>query len=228
VAALTLQNIRDQVRNTVELDSTDIPDSIIDLFVQEGFDRIARDQRRWSFYEDDYSFTTVEGQQAYPFSSIGSTLVTVDGVEHPSWMCLPIGHQLAQGQYAGSTVLGTPTNFSVWADKVYLWPTPGAEIAVTVRGYRAPTDWIAQGSGATPDLPVEFHPLLVLWALHRAYMQQDDAQMGQMLRQMFNEQFRILRDAYTRPLDAEPSVIGATHAAAYSMLPPRLRYTFDY
>lgn len=225
---LTLQDIRTQVRDTLELDSTDIPDGILDLFVQEGFDRIARDHSRWTFYEDDFEFTTVAGQRAYAFEDIDPTLASVDGIEHDSWMCMPIAHQLAQGQYAGSTVTGTPTNFSIWHGKLHLWPTPDGELTVSVRGYREPADWIASGSGATPDVPTEFHPLIVLWALHRAYLQQDDQASGQMLRQMFNEQFKVLREDYLRTYTAEPSIIGATHGRTHSMLPPRLRYPFDY
>lgn len=228
MAGITLQQIRDQVRDTVELDETDIPNSVLDLFIREGFDRIVHDQRRWSFYEDDFSFTTTPGQGSYPLASIDATLDTVEGVEHPSWMCLPISHQLVQGQYAGSQVTGTPTNFSMWNDKLFLWPTPANPIVVSVRGYRKPTDWIAQGSGASPDCPEEFHPLIVVWALHRTYMQQDDMQMGQTLRSMFGEQLKVLSDDYTRPLVAEPSIVGATHGTAFSMLPPRLRYPFDY
>lgn len=228
MAALTLQQIRDQVRTTVELDSTDIPDSILDLFIQEGYDHIVHAEHRWIFYEDNFTFDTVTGQRSYTFASIDPTLEVLDGVEHSSWMLLPIAHQLAQGQYAGSSVSGTPTNFSVWADSIYLWPTPSEVRTVTVRGYRKPSDWIAGGAGATPDLPDAFHPLLVLWALHRAYLQQDDAQMGQMLRQMFNEQFRNLRNDYTQALFPEPSIMGATHGTVFSMIPPRLRYPFDY
>ena len=87
---------------------------------------------------------------------------------------------------------------------------------------------MSQGSGATPDLPEGFHPLISLWTLSRVYMQQDDAQMGQMLRGMFNEQYRVVHDNYTRPLAAEPSIMGATHGTVFSMIPPRLRYPFDY
>lgn len=228
MAALTLQNIRDQVRATIELDETDLSNAVIDLFVQEGFDRIALDERRWSFYETNYTFTTVPSQGSYSLASIDSTLGVVDGVQHSSWMLLPLSHQLAQGQYAGSLITGTPTNFSVWNNSLYLWPVPADAIVVSIRGYREATDWISQGSGATPDLPEGFHPLLVLWALHRAYMQQDDAQMGQMLRQMFTEQYRVVHENYTRPLTAEPSIMGATHGTVFSMLPPRLRYAFDY
>lgn len=228
MAALTLQEIRDQVRNTVELDETDIPNSILDLFVQEGFDRIARDSRRWSFYEDEFTFTTTASQGSYSFASIDSTLAEVDAIEHDSWLCLPISHQLATGQYAGSDVTGTPTNFSVWNSKLFLWPVPDEVLTIEVRGYRSPTDWIAQGAGATPDVPVEFHPLIVLWALHRAYLQQDDQASGQMLRQMFGEQFKVLKDDYTRAYVAEPSIVGAVHGRSFSMLPPRLRYPFDY
>lgn len=227
MAALTLQNIRDQVRNTVELDSTDIPDTLIDLFVQEGFDHIAHSERRWAFYESSYTFSSVASQRTYTLSSIAPTLESIDGIEHDLWMLLPISHQLAQGQYAGSSVTGVPTNFSVWGDILYLWPTPSDARTFTMRGYRGPTDWIASGSGSTPDLPVAFHPLLVLWALHRAYMQQDDAQMGQMLRGMFNEQLRNLRRDYTSSMAAEPSIIAATRSSTFSMLPPRLRFPFD-
>ena len=44
--SITLTQLRTQVRNMVDLDETDLPDSVVDQFAREGFQRIYSLERR--------------------------------------------------------------------------------------------------------------------------------------------------------------------------------------
>ena len=69
--SVTLNALRTQVRNMVDLDETDLPDSIIDQFAREGFQRIYSLERRWPFLQETYTFTTIAQQREYSISTIG-------------------------------------------------------------------------------------------------------------------------------------------------------------
>ena len=49
--ALTLAQIRTQVRSVVDIDSTDIDDTTLDTMIGQGFDLIVYSEKRWPFFE---------------------------------------------------------------------------------------------------------------------------------------------------------------------------------
>jgi hypothetical protein len=63
--SITLAQLRTQVRNMADLDEVDLPDSIIDQFAREGFQRIYSLERRWPYLQETFSFNTVSGQREY-------------------------------------------------------------------------------------------------------------------------------------------------------------------
>ncbi len=69
--SITLTELRTQVRNMADLDEVDLPDSIVDQFAREGFQRIYSLERRWPFLQETYTFNTVIGQREYTISTIG-------------------------------------------------------------------------------------------------------------------------------------------------------------
>ena len=69
----TLNELRAYVRDITDLeDEVDIPTTLIDLYVRDGFERILNLERRWPFLEVSATFDTVAAQREYPISSIGS------------------------------------------------------------------------------------------------------------------------------------------------------------
>ena len=69
--SISLTTLRSQVRSMADLDETDLPDSVIDQFAREGFQRIYTLERRWPYLQETYTFNTVAQQREYTISAIG-------------------------------------------------------------------------------------------------------------------------------------------------------------
>jgi hypothetical protein len=69
--SITLTTLRTQVRAMADLDEEDLPDTIIDQFAREGFQRIYALERRWPYLQESYTFNTVASQREYTISTIG-------------------------------------------------------------------------------------------------------------------------------------------------------------
>lgn len=78
--------MRDYVRNVVDIDSTDITDNTMNVFLREGYDAVVYSEKRWPFYEVAVTFDTVASQKDYTLADIGGNSstgvkLTHDGVE---------------------------------------------------------------------------------------------------------------------------------------------------
>lgn len=211
--SMTVLDMRTFVREHLDSDSEELPDSLLDVYRREATNRIELSSQRWSFYESEFSFDTVAGDQTYPLTSFSVTIGTktsyldsVLGVEGPTWRLDPIGHESARERFAATTYQGRPRWWSLWADTIYLWPTPTAIESFVVRGYRSPLE--ATASSDLPDLPSEFHTLIAEWMLGRAYMQMDDERMGMQFLAAVEGQLAVLRERYETSHRAGMSIMG--------------------
>jgi hypothetical protein len=76
-----LSEMRDYVRNIVDITNNDIADTTMNTFIREGYDIIVYSEKRWPFYEVALTFDTVGGQKDYPIADIATNLsITHDGV----------------------------------------------------------------------------------------------------------------------------------------------------
>lgn len=197
---MSLQNLRDYVRLMIDVDTTDIPDSLMDVFLREGVTKIAYSSNHWNFYEAEASFSTIAAQRAYSYATaFGSTIFqTINSVETPHWRLDALPHAQAQQQFVSVSGSGTqePRFFSSYANSLYLWPLPDAAYACIAQGYRTPLDFTTQGSGASPDLPAAFHELVGKWAISLAYAQQDDTQNASYFAIDFANTLKTIRGPY--------------------------------
>ena len=69
---MTLQQIRDQVRNVVDIDSSDISDQTLDIMIGQGFDTIVYSEKRWPFYDISTTFNIVAGDKTYTLTQIAA------------------------------------------------------------------------------------------------------------------------------------------------------------
>jgi hypothetical protein len=218
---MTVQEMRDYVRSFLDTDDEELPDTLVDVWLAEGTARIQRAFEPWSYYEASYTLTTAS--QTTAITSINSALEHIQGVQGPSWRLRYIPHQLAVDKYAWGDLTGEPVEFSIFAETLYLWPSPSASASYTVTGVRSPTE--ASAASDTVDLPSEFHPLVCEWMLARAYEQQDDDVMAPMKFARFEQQLEIFRRRYTRPPSPGIQAIGSQ--CSYNDLPPRLLFDFE-
>ena len=63
--AMTIKQIRDTVRDIIDIDSTDITDTVMNRIIGQGYDTIVYSEKRWPFYEIATTFSTVAVQSEY-------------------------------------------------------------------------------------------------------------------------------------------------------------------
>lgn len=206
---MNLNEIRTKVREVVDMDSTDISDALLSMYITDGYDRIITLERRWPFFEKSWTLTTVDGQAAYPIAGIGDgdvrEITSVLDSSAGGIRLTLIDHADGEALWLGANdQAGTPRHFSIWQQSIYLWPKPDGARTLSLRGYRKPTDWESDAT-AQVDADDRLHQALVYYAIANVYQLQEDLEVAQFYRQSFDESVRlavsdILRVPSHRPL----------------------------
>lgn len=223
MAEMTLQEIRDFVRASLDTDEEDLPDSLLDSFISDGWERAIGASRTWNFYAVEYTITTVASQQAYNVSGadadldVPSRLESITDVRGDTWQLIPLDHARARQMYRRTSPSSSrPTRWSEFGQEVFLWPIPDTAYEVQVTGYRLPTDWIGAGAGSTPDAPAEFSNIVAYAALAQGWAQQSDPEMATFYSQSFQRDVARVKARYATPLSSGPFVLnGPPRQSAY-------------
>jgi hypothetical protein len=219
---MNLQEIRDYVRNHLDLELEDLPDPVVDVFIREGSRKVEYSEQRWPFYEDIVTWSTIAGGASTPFADISPTLRRISAIVHADNRALQWISTEAAADRFNAEQTGRPTHYGEWGENLLLFPTPDEALAVTIYGYRKQTDWTAGGAGAEPDLPEELHNTVALWALHRAYAQQEDPEMAGLYRNIFDQELNEFGRRMTEMPLTRPLVMNRTRRR------PRSRPRFDW
>lgn len=223
--AMTLAELREFVRAFPDLDDEDLPNGVLDVLLREGHNRITRSERTWSFYAVANTLGVSADTQTYDMATLfDDPMSVVTDVLGTNWQLKPIPHKTALARYPTQVSTTRQPNFwSVQGDTLYLWPIPDATYTWTVTGYRKPRAFTAVGD--EPDLPDEFHELVAIWGLGRAYAQQDDLEQAGFWRGQFDEGLRTLRKHYAGVGVATGLVLaGGPNAESHA---PGLRYEWE-
>jgi hypothetical protein len=188
--SLTAADIRQAVRDITDLDAADLSDTILNLYIRDGYYRILDTEKRWSFLEYSFTFNTQSGVRAYNMAEITdepmgqiSSIVDNRGTGYRLDM---IGFDMAEGTYIGSyDTASDPLFYSVWGGSIHLYPKPNNARTLVCRGYREPFDW--QTEGGDVDAIPSLHFPLVYYACSRVYQQLEDSAMAQMYKSSFDE-----------------------------------------
>jgi len=202
--------IKTYVRNHLEMDDEELPDTLLNIYLQDAFDRTMAYDNRWPRYEKTWAASQVPG----------STDITLDPeINRPSIMSVisvPDGYRLVMIAPANaesifydgmnSIQIGTPVYYSLWQNKMQLWPQPGDAALpynLSIRAYRQPV-W-DNGSSAVPDLDERLHITLAYYAMALVYAQQEDeilegVYMARWQRDLSQQMKTILEAPHHRPL----------------------------
>lgn len=224
MAALSLGEIQDFVRTSLDTDATELPDSVLNVYIREGAYRAAHASNQWQFYGVEYTITTIANDQSYQvtgsnlYPGIDAQLAAIVDVRGPTWQLVPVAHQAIRDTYRQTAVpTGNPTSWSEHGQMIYLWPTPASAAVLTISGYRQMADWQAGGTGAAPDLPEDFHDVLCFHALARGWAQQSDPDMATYYDRMFDDQIKQLKKRFGSGMAQGPMVLnGGTGVDSYS------------
>jgi len=208
--ALTLANVRTMVRAISDLDSTDVPNSIIDDAAKEAFQRIVVLENRFPKYQETYTFSTVTNQRPYTISTIGDIreiISLVDTSTSGSRLTM-IPYDNAEEIWLGNTdVASRPYFYAIWDSALHLYPKPDAVYSITVRAYRNPLyTWVTDTS-ISMDIDEWFHLLIPYFVLARIYQRQEDPELSQMYMRSFEEGVAMARRDLTKTPMARPLLL---------------------
>ena len=207
---MSLADVRLMVRNISDLDTTDVPNSIIDDAVKEAFQRIVALERRYPRYQETYTFNTVANQRAYAISTIGDIreiISLVDTSTSGSRLTM-IPYDNAEDIWLGNTdVASRPYFYALWDAALHLYAKPDAVYTISVRAYRNPVyTWLTTTSQAI-DLDEWFHVLLAYYALGRVYQRQEDPELSAMYIRSFEEGVAMARRDLMKTPSARPLIV---------------------
>jgi len=221
--ALTRQQLRNYVREYFDLDITELPDSLVDIFLNDGFRRAKRATPRWTFYEFTGSFQTTADVAAYTISGVNLNLLSIDRLVGENFDLDWLDPTTAEAMWLPEVeTSGQPYRYSIWGNAIRLWPKPDRVYDIFVRGYKQAT-WAAD-AGAEPDIPEEFHELIGAWAVSQAAAQQDDPAGAQLHRERFYEGLQELKRQY---VNTGPGVVILNSERVLNTLPERLPFSWE-
>lgn len=236
--AMAVQDIRTYVRSFVDVDVTDIADSMLDFWMRDGYNRMIRAARPWPFLmvggtESMYSITTISGQQSYSLPSVqvqgapASVFVrNIVSIQGPRWELGYSDQEALEATFPPAFGQSSePERFSVWGEKVTLWPTPNGTYNLNIRAYREPVDWVTIGAGGTVDAPDDFHMVLTSFVLSQAWAQQTDLEQSSYWLTQFEKGVQELVNNYIRALMPQGLVLNGGRMT--TQMEPRLRFPFE-
>lgn len=225
--ALTLQGIRDFVRDHLDLEPVDLPDRVLDQFVREGSKRVERAESRWPFYEASWTLELRPGDRGpYAVSSLGENVRSLAALEGDRGQLQWVGYdEYVSLNPRSREGVGRPWAWAEWADELWFHPTPDEAYEIHARGYRKPADWVSNGSGATPDMPEDLHNFIQVWTLSKAYIQQEDPELGAYYERQALSELEVFSRRMTETGGYRPMVLnGRPSRVAW---PRRLAFPFE-
>ena len=214
---MNLTEIRSKIREIVDLDQQDVSDTLLNMYIKDGFERIIALERRWPSYQKTFNLSTVAGQRAYPMNAIGDgnlreviSLVDTSAVGNRLEF---ISYDDAEAVWVGSyDQTSRPLYYTFWEDQIHLWPKPDAVYPLVVRGYRKSNDWSSSDSTQV-DADARLHQSLVYYGVAQIYQLQEDVELATFYRKTFDEAVRLAVSDIMRPSSQRPFAVsdGAPH-----------------
>jgi len=223
--AYTLDQLRRYVRQHLDLDESEVPNDLLDVWARDATIKIARTRKRWPFFESSWTLTTVVGQSDYPLSSLSPDCDEITSVVRYDRRLIYMGRDEAEAAYLPyQSSSGFVSYYNVWGDSLRLYPTPDQVDTLDLRGYRKVNDWVADGAGAVPYFPEDFPVAVRLYLLRMEYMQQEDPETASQFINAFNGEMDVLKKQYGDAPGAYPLVLGGGPRVRR---PSRLHFPFD-
>jgi hypothetical protein len=191
------------------VDEEELPDVLLNVYLQDAFDRTMAFDNSWPRYETTWDVSKVPGSSTItlPLDFNVPSLVSVVSLTN-GYSLAVINHENAeQAFFIGDTAppTGTPVYCSIWAGQLHLWPPPQIDVIynVQLRGYRQPV-WTNTASDI-PDLDPRLHTCLAYYAISLAYAQQEDevlegVYLGRWNRDLTQQMRTIKEPVRNRPL----------------------------
>jgi len=214
----TLGELRTLVRTQTETTDSELPNSTLDWYIQQAFDRTIAAENTWPSYEESWNLTLLAGEQSMtiPSDCNRASINSLVGVEVDTFRNFRLNmtdHETAEDFYLGNVITATtpyPYEYSIWAGSFWLWPVTDASVDknYVLRGHRYPTDWVAVGADSEVDADIRLHRPLVHYAIALAYAQQEDEALEDVYMKRWQMDVEAARSAIMEPSRQQPMSFG--------------------
>lgn len=172
---MDVQALRTYVRNHLEVDDEELPDDLLNVYLQDAFEKTIMRDNRWPRNEATWPVSKVIGETTahLPDDLLIPSIVTVlHGLQRLTYITAENAETMFS--QAAPPTTGTPVYYSIWGREMDLWPNPGTETSydMVIRGYRQPV-WSNEAS-SIPDLDEKLHIALAYYAMSLSYSAQED------------------------------------------------------
>lgn len=224
---MDVEEIRTYVRTHLEMDDEELPDALLNVYLQDGFERTIALDNRWPRNEKIWTVSKVQGQLLAHLDDdvlIPSILsVTAHSMNR---RLTYITQENAEDLFTQNAVIATgdPVYWSVWQRDMSLWPNPGTNVTydMTVRGYSQPV-W-DNAASKIPDIDVRLHPAIAYYAMGLSYAAQEDEILEGVYMARWDRDVKSFMGAIMDPprhrplvLNGGPAVLGGS---SYYIVPP--------
>jgi hypothetical protein len=206
---MNLQEMRDLVRTQLDLDDTDLPDTLLDAYIQEGYDRVLNLEQRWPFFEHRWIIDVpADGRAQMPVDSRFLEMLLGSNGR----LLRPLSPRLSVMSFPlGLTPNGTPGFWSSYNRTLVISPPTGTASTVTAYGYRQGDAWLTAGASSNCDCDRRLHIPICWYACSLGYAQQEDEVLEITYLNRFKEASGQARDAIMRAAPATPRQFAYTH-----------------
>jgi hypothetical protein len=207
---VNLQQLRDYIRTQLDVDEEELPNSLLDSYLDEGFQRTISMENRWPFYETRWTLSKVADIATItlpPNCDAAGIMSLVDATN--GYRLMEVANELAEDSFVGMwSTSSNPMYYSIFGNALALWPTPPDDLVRTyrMRGYRLPTSWVTAGAGSEPDCDSRLHQLLAHYAIALAYAQQEDEVLEDVYMKRWQASYLAAHSAICNPRHHRPLI----------------------
>ena len=203
---MNLNEIRTFVRTQLDLDETDLPDVLLNVYIQDGYDHIIALENRWPFFEVLWRLTIpTTGQLA-----LGTDVATIESlVASDGHRLVRVDTRWIEDTFAPNTTNGTSVYWTQLGTAIATFPPPATDMDVTARGYRRPANWIAGGASAQVDADPRLHLPICWYACSLGYAQQEDEVLEATYMTRFREAATVAHDSVMRYWSGSPKILNS-------------------
>lgn len=131
-----------------------------------------------------YTVTTSGGAGSYALPADFLRLYNITIVDGQG-NTIPLFEEVLMDFQTRPAASGQPSQYTIEGTNIYVWPTPDAAYTLKVRYYKLPT--LLTQPNDEPEIPSEYHHLLVSYALWHCYERENDYQSAQYHKGRFDE-----------------------------------------
>ena len=208
---MNLTELQQYVWTQTDTTSNDLSANTISEYLEEAFIRTISAENRWPFYEQGWQLTKEVGTAwlEMPVDMDPSSVMSVHIVGGAR--LTQVNQEEAESRFSSQPSGGTDGGggfYSIWANKIWLWPLATANTAVefVVRGFRRPTAAFNSSTGEV-DADPRLHRALAHYAIALAYAQQEDDVLEARYMDRWERDVTMARKAIMDPTGHRPLVM---------------------